>query len=238
MENQMNKWTLGFFLTIAGACAMGAGCSSSSSGGTGGKTGTDGGGTGGVTGTGGTVSSTGGSGAGGHLDAGADVPADAGDAGSAATFTAVFAILSDKTTPSPDTSPGCTNCHDGVIPDGGAVVLPHVLNFADKAIAYQMLVGVDSIRCPAADGGVAVKRVAAGMADASVLVQKLSQGRGMGTACDRVPMPLNRLVPADGGGADAAPGPDAGFVQLTHFAISAGQLATIVDWVNAGAPNN
>jgi hypothetical protein len=115
-------------------------------------------------------------------------------------------------------------------------VLPHVLNFKDKAMAYAMLVGVNSIRCGAVDGGTALKRVAAGSPDTSVLVQKLRLGRGVGTACDNVGMPLNLLVPADGG-SDAA-GVDAGFVPRSHYAISAAQLQTIEGWVTAGALDN
>jgi hypothetical protein len=231
---------------IAAACGYGTGCSSNSSNnGTGGTTGTggktDGGGTGGVTGTGGA-------GTGGRADGGTDVPVtnpDAADAGGA-TFADVFAIISNVTTPTADTAPGCANCHDGInpTPDAGApTTLPHVMNFRDKDAAYADLVGANSnsIICAApadagADAAAGLKRVLAGSTDMSVLVQKLRAGLNMGgTLCGGGPMPRNRFAAADGG-TDA--GPDAGFVQLTHFAITTAQLQTIVAWVNAGALNN
>ncbi len=185
---------------------------------------------------------------GGKMDAGTDLAADMktdtpmdtpvgdtpADTQAAPTFTQVFAIISDFTT---DTSPGCAKCHDGVIADGGQVRLPHTLNFADKAAAYNMLVGVPSQRCPGGDGGPdagpAFDRVLAGNADLSVLVQKLKQGLGMGTACDSIGMPLQVVTQIDGG-VDAG---DAGSTS-THYAITPAQLTTIVGWINAGALNN
>jgi hypothetical protein len=184
-----------------------------------------------------TVTSTGG-----KLDAGNDTPAGdtPADTQAAPTFSDVFAILSNVTTPNADTAPGCIHCHDGVIADGGQVRLPHSLNLADKTAAYAQLFNIDSLRCPA-DGGTAVKRVLANNALQSVLYQKLAQGvNSTPLACDSVAMPLNPLTPVDGGSADAGDGgaADAGFVQLTHYAISSTQLATIMGWINAGALNN
>ena len=241
--------SLGFSLMIAGAAAYGAGCSSSNNnGGTGGHA-PDGGGTGGH-GTGGSGaggSGTGGTGTGGaNPDAKPDTPGDTpADVPTVPTFSDVFAIISQ----SADNSPGCAHCHDGVAPntDGGAATtLPHLLNYTVKNTAYLQLVGsgndggapsgVDSIVCATAgDGGAALKRVNPGNADLSVIVQKLRQGLGMGTACGGGAMPRQIFVPADGG-ADA--GADAGFVQGTHYAITQGQLQTIVGWINAGALNN
>jgi len=234
----MKKRALGLLLMMVGACAYGTGCGSSSNGGTGGATGTggktDGGGTGGVTGTGG------------RTDGGGDVPvsSDASDAG-AATFTQVFAIISNVTTPTTDTAPGCAHCHDGLVPgsDAGATMLPHSMNFTDKTTAYNQLVGVDSLRCTAdggTDGG-QLKRILAGSPGMSVLVQKVRQGLGMGAACDGVQMPLNppRPItdagPPDGSAPDAAF--DAGFF-MTHYMVSTAQLQTIESWVSAGALNN
>jgi hypothetical protein len=255
------------------AAMMGLGlvaCSSSNGGGSGGAAGTSAGGRGGAgvggsggVGTGGTAgqgvggagtAGAGGSGAGGRVDGGVDVPADASGDGSGdvalnpATFTQVFnQILNNTTQPTPETSPGCANCHDGMPVDGGNAnqVISHSINYRDKAAAYTALVGtmipavgVDSLRCPAADGGPAIKRVRPGDPAESVLVQKLRQGRGIGTACDGVAMPLNILIPVDGGSADAGDGgPDAGFT-LTKHAITADQLTLVESWVTAGALNN
>ena len=112
------------------------------------------------------------------------------------------------------------------------------MNFTTKAAAYASLVGVDSIRCPGgADAGgdastAALKRVLAGNAAQSVLVQKLMQGMtgamGMNsgicdTAANSLGMPLNVPKPTDGGSTD---GGDAGFT-LTTYMVTAGQLATI-----------
>jgi hypothetical protein len=218
----------------------GAGGSSSGGRGGGAGTGAGGAGTGGVAGTGGT-------GAGGsHADAGPDAPADGSspDVPVAATFTQVFTqILNNTTMPTPATSPGCANCHDGMPVDGGSAnaMISHSINYRDKAAAYIALVGtqipavgVDSLRCPGMDGGAAIKRVRPGNPDESVLVQKLRQGLGIGTACDGVAMPLNIPVPNDGG-ADA--GGDAGFSLTTH-AITTDELNLVISWVNAGALNN
>jgi hypothetical protein len=262
----------GLSVTAAMMCLGLVACSSSNNGGsggaggtsTGGKGGSGVGGSGGV-GTGGTAGHTGvggsgaggvaGSGVGGRVDGGTDAPADAaadatGDASSdvainPGTFSQVFSqILNNTTQPTPETSPGCANCHDGMPIDGGNAnqMISHSINFRDKAAAYTALVGtmipavgVDSQRCPAADGGPAIKRVRPGNPDESVLVQKLRQGRGIGTACDGVGMPLNILIPVDGGSADA--GPDAGFTPTQH-AITADQLNLVVGWVSAGALNN
>ena len=183
---------------------------------------------------------------GGAIDARADVPADApaGDAPAAATFTEVFMqILNNTTQPTPATSPGCANCHDGMPFDGGNanLMISHSINYRDKAAAYIALVGtmippvgVDSLRCPGEDGGAAIKRVRPGDPDESVLVQKLRQGLQIGTACDGVQMPLNIPVPNDGG---ADGGPDAGFSLTTH-AITMDELNLVVDWIKAGALNN
>ena len=262
----MTKRAFGLFLTITGACAAGAGCSSSNNnGGTGGVTGAVGGrgggggvaGAGGVTGvggagTGGVVAGTGGRGGAGvdaSVDAVADAPSDTpsdvpSDALPAATFTDVFnQILNNTASPTADTSPGCANCHDGVTVDGGPAgpQIAHSINYRDKAAAYIALVGtaippvgVDSLRCPGADGGAAIKRVRPGNPDESVLVQKLRQGLGIGTACDGVGMPINITVPADGG-ADA--GPDGGFT-MTHHAITQTELNLVISWVNNGAKND
>jgi hypothetical protein len=253
----MTKRAFGLFLTIVGAGAFGAGCSSSSSNnGTGGTTGAggkvDAGSLGGAAGAGIGGAGVGGA-AGARVDAGldavadaaADAPADAPtDAAVTPTFTMVFnQVLNNVATPTPDTSPGCANCHDGVSVDGGpaGLVISHSINYRDKAAAYIALVGtaipavgVDSLRCPAADGGAAVKRVLPGNPAESVLVQKLRQGLGMGVACDNVGMPLNPNVPADAG-PDA--GADGGFT-MTHHAITQAQLDLIVAWVTAGALNN
>jgi hypothetical protein len=177
-------------------------------------------------------------------DAGTDTSADtntdvpmgdtSGDTQAAPTFTQVYAILSDT---SADTAPNCSSCHDGIIPDGGsATALPHSMDFSTKAAAYTALFGVNSLRCAGGDGGVvdagAFKRVLAGDAAMSVLWQKVNQFvNTTELACDGVQMPLQRLVPADGGA-------DAGLVPGTHHAITAQQVATIQGWINAGAPNN
>jgi hypothetical protein len=231
----------------------GSGVGGSGGVGTGGAAGHVGVGGAGVAGAGG--GGAGGSGVGGRVDGGVDAPADAtGDAGDAssdvavnpATFTQVFnQILNNTTQPTPETSPGCAVCHDGMPIDGGSAnqMIAHSINFRDKAAAYTALVGtmipavgVDSLRCPAADGGPAIKRVRPNDPDESVLVQKLRQGRGIGTACDGIPMPLNIPIPVDaGGGSDA--GPDAGFT-LTQHAITMDQLNLVVGWVSAGALNN
>ena len=189
-------------------------------------------------------------GAGGKVDGGTDTvsntdtaadmaPGDApADTQAAPTFTQVYAIISNATVA------GCTTCHDGTNTDGGAGTgLPHGMNFTTKAAAYAALVGVDSIRCGASDAGVdgsaALKRVLAGNAAQSVLVQKLLQGMGItaglcDTAANSVGMPLNVGKPTDGGAPD---GGYAGFT-LTTYAVTAPQLTTIQDWINAGALNN
>jgi hypothetical protein len=180
------------------------------------------------------------------VDAGPDTPADApsGDALVPATFTQVFnQILNNTTMPTPATSPGCANCHDGMPVDGGNAnqMISHSINYRDKAAAYTALVGtqipavgVDSLRCAGMDGGAAIKRVRPGNPDESVLVQKLRQGLGIGTACDGVAMPLNIPLPNDGG---ADGGGDAGFTLTTH-AITADELNLVISWVNGGALNN
>jgi hypothetical protein len=276
LETSMTKRAFGLFLSITGACALGAGCSSSSNNGglggitgTGGHAGAGGAGTGGAggAGTGGVA----GSGAGGRIDAGTDLAADTGpgtdaradtgtdaradaavdapavdapadaptDALAPATFTQVFnQILNNTTMPDPATSPGCANCHDGMPVDGGSAgqVIAHSISYLDKAAAYTALVGaalpavgVDSLRCPAGDGGPAVKRVLPGNPDESVLVQKLRQGLGIGTACDKVQMPLNIPLPGDGGGADSG---------FTQHQITPAELDLVVRWVTAGAMND
>jgi len=257
---------LGFLLMVAAAGVYAAGCGSSGNGGgtggakgdagVGGATGTGGKGTGGMgaggMGTGGKVDSgtpdTAG-GTGGKVDSGTpdmatDMPVDGGSP----TFTQVFAILSDKSTA---TSPGCTTCHDGINPaDGGVGTgLPHGMDFTNKATAYADLVGVNSLRCPGGQdaGGdastMAFKRVLAGNAAQSVLVQKLQQGMtgatGMNsgicdTAANSLGMPINISKPNDGGATD---GGDAGFTTTTYM-VTAQQLATIQGWIAAGAINN
>jgi hypothetical protein len=197
--------------------------------------GTGGKGTGGA----GMDAGTGGKGTGGKMDGGPDTSTDTPVDGGGATFTEVFAIISDKSTA---TSPGCATCHDGVNTDGGAGTgLPHGMNFTTKAAAYAALVGVNSIRCPGgADAGgdastAALKRVLAGNAAQSVLWQKVNQGvNPTQPACDNVPMPLNVPKAIDGGATD---GGDAGFA-LTTYMVTAGQLATIQSWINAGALDN
>jgi hypothetical protein len=246
-EIHMKTRALGFLLMVAAAGVYAVGCgSSNNNNGTGGAAGAGTGGRGGAAGAG--QGGAAGAGQGGRVDAGTDTATDtpAGDAPTdtqtAPTFTDVYAILSNITTPTADTAPGCLHCHDGVIADGGAQTLPHVLNFSTKAAAFAALVGVDSLRCPGADGGAAIKRVLANNSAQSVLWQKLNQGVNGSSmpACDNVGMPLNRLVPADGGGADAGDGGtvDAGFVPSTHYAITTAQLQTVMDWINAGAQNN
>ncbi len=239
-------------LSLATAISFLGACSSNNGGGVrgagGSSSGGHDGGTGGV-GTGGSggvgTGGVGGGAVGGRLDAGIDVPADAnldapGDASIPATFTQVFnKILNNTTMPTAATSPGCANCHDGMPVDGGnaAAMISHSINYRDKAAAYIALVGtaippvgVDSLRCPGMDGGAAIKRVRPGNPDESVLVQKLRQGLGIGTACDGVGMPLNIPLPNDGGA-----GADAGF---TTHAITMDELNLVVSWVNAGALNN
>jgi len=242
--------SLAITISFLGACSS----SSSNNGGVGGAggssvgghdAGTGGVGTGGKDGGAGGVVGTGGAGVGGRLDAGPDVPADAnldapGDGAIPATFTQVFnQILNNTTMPTPATSPGCANCHDGMPVDGGSAnaMISHSINYRDKAAAYIALVGtaippvgVDSLRCPGMDGGAAIKRVRPGNPDESVLVQKLRQGLGIGTACDGVAMPLNIPLPNDGGA-----GTDAGF---TMHAITMDELNLVISWVNAGALNN
>ncbi len=155
-----------------------------------------------------------------------------GDTQDAPTFTQVYAIISNATVA------GCTTCHDGTNTDGGAGTgLPHGMDFSTKGAAYTALFGVDSLRCPAGDAGPAIKRVLAGNAAQSVLVQKLLQGMGTTAGvCDTAlpGMPLNIPKPTDGGAPD---GGDAGFT-LTNYAVTADQLATIEAWINAGALNN
>jgi hypothetical protein len=151
----------------------------------------------------------------------------------------VLADLDNTTMPTLATSPGCANCHDGVPVDGGSAgaMISHSINYRDKAAAYVALVGtaippvgVDSLRCPGMDGGAAIKRVRPGNPDESVLVQKVRQGLGIGTACDGVGMPLNIPLPNDGGA-----GADAGF---TTHAITLDELNLVIRWVNAGALND
>jgi hypothetical protein len=261
LEIFMKTRALGLFLMVAGACTYGAGCGSSNNNGTGGATGTGGHATGGATGTGGHATG-GATGTGGTTvvdagndirtdtgpgtdvrpdvpadapaDAPTDVPTDVADAAVGPTFTQVFAILSNITTPSPDTAPGCANCHDGAntATDAAPTTLPHLLNFKDRNIAYSQLVGIPSLRCTTADGGTAVMRVVAGSSATSILAQKLSQGLGMGTACDGVGMPLQRQVGADGGPDGGADG------GTTHYAITNAQLLTVTGWINAGARDN
>jgi hypothetical protein len=241
----MKTRALGFLLMVAAAGVYAVGCGSSSpktgTGGAGMDAGTGGKGTGGAgmdAGTGGK--GTGGMGMGGKMDSGTDMATDTPTDGGAPTFTEVFAIISDKSTA---TSPGCTTCHDGVNTDGGAGTgLPHGMDFTTKTAAYAALVGVNSIRCPGgADAGgdastAALKRVLAGNAAQSVLWQKLNQGVNGNSmpACDNVAMPLNVPKPTDGGATD---GGDAGFT-LTTYMVTAGQLATVMGWINAGALNN
>jgi hypothetical protein len=119
------------------------------------------------------------------------------------------------------------------------------MNFTTKAAAYAALFNVDSIRCATADAGAdagAFKRVAPNNAAESVLVQKLMQGMtgamGMNsgicdTAANSLGMPINIAKPNDAG----ADGGDAGST-LTTYMVTAGQLATIQGWINAGALNN
>ncbi len=246
----MKRVHLGLPVTVA-MIFLGGACSSNNNGGVGGAGGSstgghDGGAGGAATGGAGGAGTggVGGGAAGGRLDAGPDVPADGntdapvGDALIPATFTQVFnQILNNTTMPTAATSPGCANCHDGMAVDGGNAnqIIVHSLNYRDKAGAYTTLVGtqipavgVDSLRCPGMDGGAAIKRVRPGNPDESVLVQKLRQGLGIGTACDGVGMPLNIPLPNDGGA-------DAGF---TTHAITTDQLNLVISWINAGAINN
>jgi hypothetical protein len=247
----------GLSVMVVAAMFVGMACSSSNNnGGVGGAGGSLPVGTGGSPGDAGTGGAGGvgtggadGGAVGGHLDAGTDVPADGNidapaDAPIPATFTQVFnQILNNTTLPTPATSPGCANCHDGIAVDGGSAnaMISHSINYRDKAAAYTALVGtaippvgVDSLRCPGMDGGAAIKRVRPGNPDESVLVQKLRQGLGIGTACDGVAMPINIPLPNDGG-ADA--GPDAGFTLTTH-AITMDELNLVISWINGGALNN
>lgn len=256
-ENHMKTRALGFLLMVAAASVYAVGCGSSNNNnnGTGGAAGAGTGGRGGAAGAGTGGSGQGGAagaGTGGRVDAGPDTKTDTGtdtpvgdapaDTQTAPTFTQVWTmILSNVNSPSADTAPGCIHCHDGIIPDGGQVRLPHSMNLADKAAAYTALFGVDSLRCPGADGGAAVKRVAANDAAHSVIWQKVNQFvNPTQLACDNVAMPLNPLTPADGGAADAGDGGsvDAGFVQLTHYAVTQAQVDMIQAWINAGALNN
>ena len=149
---------------------------------------------------------TGGMGTGGKTDGGPDTATDTPVDGGGATFTQVYAIISDKSTA---TSPGCTTCHTGINPaDGGVGTgLPFGMNFSTKAAAYAALVGVNSIRCPGgADAGgdastAALKRVLAGNASQSVLWQKVNQGvnPSMASLLTVSAMPLNVPKPIDGG---------------------------------------
>ena len=153
-------------------------------------------------------------------------PADAADGGGHATFTQVYAILSNVTTPTPTTSSGCKNCHSGMGVDGGApTMLPQSMDFSTKMNAYTALVNVDSLRCGSVDGSVGLKRVAPNSPDTSALISKLRAGLGLGTACGGNPMPRN------------APGADGG-PSLTMYAITMDQLNLIIDWINGGALNN
>jgi hypothetical protein len=154
-------------------------------------------------------------------------PTDAGDAGTHATFTQVYAILSNVTTPSTTTSPGCKNCHSGIGVDGGAPTnLPQSMDFSTRLNAYNALVNVDSIRCgTAADGSVDLKRVVPFSPDTSAMISKLRAGLGIGTVCGGGPMPRNNP------GADGGP-------SLTMYAITMADLNLIIDWVNGGALNN
>lgn len=253
----------GVYAVGCGSSSSGGGTGGAGTGGKVGAAGAGAGGTGaggtgaGGTGAGGKVDAgpdtntgAGGTGAGGKVDAGTDVPSNTdtaadmapgdaqGDTNAAPTFTQVYAIISNATVA------GCTTCHDGTNTDGGAGTgLPHGMNFTTKAAAYAALVGVDSLRCGASDAGAALKRVLANNAAQSVLVQKLMQGMTNATgatsgicdtAANSVGMPLNIPKPTDGGAPD---GGDAGFT-LTNYSVTAGQLATIQAWINAGALNN
>jgi hypothetical protein len=252
-ENHMKTQALGFLLMVAaaGVYAVGCGSSNNNNNGTGGAAGAGTGGRGGAAGAGQGGAGQGGAagaGTGGKMDGGPDAPKDTpsdtpSDTPVAPTFTDVYAILSNITTPTADTAPGCLHCHDGVTADGGAATtLPHSMDFSTKTAAFNALVGINSLRCPGADGGAGLKRVLASNAAQSVLWQKLNQGVNGPSmpACDNVGMPINRLVPADGGGADAGDGGsvDAGFVQATHYGITSAQLQMVMDWINAGAQNN
>lgn len=258
----MKTRALGLFLMVTGACAFGVGCGSNNNGGTGGTGGhVDAGGTGGVIGTGGHADAgTGGAAVDAHpdatvdtgptdvrvdaVDAPADLPTDsgptdtAGDTAAAPTFTQVYnMILSSQV----DNAPGCAACHDGIIADGGAQTLPHVLNFRNQAMAYAQLVGVASLVCPAVDGGAGTQRVVAGNAAQSLLYQKLNLGLGLGTACGGLGMPRQRFAANDGGSGDGGPdgsAVDAGFTQTTHYAINATLLNLVMGWINAGALDN
>jgi hypothetical protein len=255
----MKTRALGFLLMVAAAGVYAVGCgSSNNSTGTGGAggAGTGGKGTGGSGGVGTGGSGTGGMGTGGKADSGTDTSTGTGgktdsgtdmatdmpaDTQTAPTFTQVFAILSNVTTPDAATAPGCIHCHDGIIPDGGQVRLPHSMNLADKAAAFAALVGVNSQRCAGSDAGAdaspALKRVLPSNAAQSVLWQKVNQFvNPTQQACDMVAMPLNPPTPVDGGTVDGSP-VDGGFT-MTHYAITAGQVDTIMGWINAGALNN
>ncbi len=258
----MKTRALGFLLMVAAAGVYAVGCGSSNNSGTGGAgghsdAGTGGKGTGGMgtagagmggMGTGGKMDGgTGGMGTGGKVDAGNDTATDMAtdtptDTQTAPTFTQVFAIFTNVTTPTADTAPGCIHCHDGVIPDGGQVRLPHSMNLADKAAAYTALVGVNSQRCAGSDAGAdaspALKRVLASNASQSVLWQKVNQDVNPAQlACDGVAMPLNLANVVDGGPDAGDAGPvDAGF--QTHYMVTADEVTTIMGWINAGALNN
>jgi hypothetical protein len=233
-----------------GGAGAGAGGARAATGGSGGALGVDaasgvgsGGGAGtGAGGTGSGGSATDGGAGGAPFDAGVDLPKDVlvvdiraetpvdvpigADGGQ--TFTNVFAIISSGS----DNAPGCTHCHDG---DAAvATSLPHALNFTSKSVAYLQLTGVPSLVCAGQEGGPVLERVNPGSPDNSVLVQKLRAGLRLAAACGGAGMPANVFVTVDGGGPDGS----SSTVQTTHYAITMAQLQTIIDWVNAGAPNN
>ena len=152
------------------------------------------------------------------------------DVSGAQTFTNVFAIISSGS----DNAPGCARCHDGDASTTPAT-LPHLLNFTNKSVAYMQLAGVPSLVCAGQEGGAVLERVNPGSPDTSVLVQKLRAGLRLAAACGGGGMPANVFVTVDAGGPD---GGSTSVVQTTHYAITMAQLQTIIDWVNAGAPNN
>ena len=164
------------------------------------------------------------------IDIRPDTPIEvAADTVGGQTFTNVFAIISSGS----DNAPGCARCHDGDASTVGGT-LPHLLNFTNKTVAYVQLAGAPSIVCAGQEGGAALERVNPGSPDTSVLVQKLRAGLRIAAACGGGGMPANVFVTVDGGGPDGS----SSVVQTTHYAITMAQLQTVVDWINAGAPNN
>ena len=145
-------------------------------------------------------SGVGGAGAGGSAgaDAGARLdasPSDGAVDAAAATLTQVWSVVLNEC--SSGASPCCVGCHDGSL-----LGLP---NYNTTATAFATLVGVPSVSC-------ACSRVTPGNAEASVIVNKLRAGSGLGLAvvCGGQPMPIGGRITLE-------------------------QLHLIEAWINAGA---